>query len=142
MRVLFCTSDKIGARLIRAVTWSYWSHVAIVDGGMVVEAVWPRVRRVPMAEVLDTHPDWIIVDIPCPDDAAGIAWARSTVGAPYDLAGMIGLGLNRNWQDDAKWWCSENVTGAILAAGRKLFRDEAMHRITPQHLWMLYFNLL
>ena len=47
MKVLFCTSNKIGAVLIRGVTWSKWSHVAILLGdGTVVEAVYPKVRRV------------------------------------------------------------------------------------------------
>ena len=44
MRVLLCTTDKIGSRIIRAVTWSRWSHAAIIDGDEIIEAVWPRVR--------------------------------------------------------------------------------------------------
>ena len=32
MRVLFCTSKLPGAVLIRAITWSDWSHVALIDG--------------------------------------------------------------------------------------------------------------
>lgn len=140
VKILFCTSGKIGARLIRGVTWSFWSHVAIVDGDHVIEAVWPCVRRAPLADVIAAHPDFVVVDIPCPDDAAGIAWARSQIGAPYDLSGMVGLGINRDWQDDSKWWCSELTAAALRVAGRKLFRDDAMHRITPQHLWMLNFD--
>jgi hypothetical protein len=139
MRVLFCTSDKIGARAIRGVTWSDWSHVAIIDGDDVIEAVWPEVRCTLLAEVIASHSEHCIIDIPCPDDAAGIAWARAQIGAPYDLIGMLGLGLNRDWQDDTRWWCSEHATGALLAAGRQVFREGMMHRITPQHLWMLNF---
>jgi len=142
MRIMFCTSDKIGARLIRAVTWSSFSHVCILDGDEAIEAVWPRVRCVPISEVIWSHTRYAIVDITCPDDAAGIAWARAQIGKPYDLFGMIGLGLNHNWQDDAKWWCSEHLTGTVLAAGRQIFREGMMHRITPQHLWMLNFNEL
>ena len=38
MRVLLCTTDKIGSRIIRAVTWSRWSHAAIIDGDEIIEA--------------------------------------------------------------------------------------------------------
>jgi hypothetical protein len=137
MRVLFCTSDQIGARLIRAVTWSDWSHVAIIDGAEVIEAVWPAVRVRPLADVLATHPRHAIVDFHCPRDDLAIAWARAQVGKPYDLAGMLGLGLHRDWQDDSKWWCSEITLGAANQGGFTPFRAETLHRITPQHLWML-----
>ena len=49
MRVLFCTSKLPGAAIIRAVTWSDWSHVAIIDGEEVIEATWPAVRITPLA---------------------------------------------------------------------------------------------
>lgn len=136
MRVLFCTSDKIGASAIRAVTWSDWSHVALLlDDGTVIEAVWPSVRRVPLQEVLDKHPRWAIVEFP---DVGGYeARALSQIGKPYDLAGMLGLGINRDWQSDDKWWCSE-----FLAWLAERFRDATLHRVTPQHLWMLNFPVL
>lgn len=47
MRVLFCTSKLPGAVLIRAITWSDWSHVALIDGEEAIEATWPAVRVAP-----------------------------------------------------------------------------------------------
>lgn len=140
MKVLFCTSNNISSRLIRWVTWSSWSHVAIIDGDEVIEAVWPRVRVAPLADVLNSHTNYTVVNIPCPDEEAAISWALSQVGKPYDLFGMLGLGFNRDWQDDSKWWCSEFVTGGALNGRNQLFRDGLLHRINPQHLWMLNFN--
>ena len=68
MRALLCTTDKIGSRIIRAVTWSRWSHAAIIDGDEIIEAVWPRVRVSSLARALDTHPRWAVIDIPVADD--------------------------------------------------------------------------
>ena len=137
MRVLLCTTDKIGSRLIRAVTWSRWSHAAIIDGGEIIEAVWPRVRVSSLARAIETHPRWTVIDIPVTDESAAIAAARSQIGKPYDLWGVLGLGLKRQWQDDDAWWCSELIAWAAKQGGTDLFRPDALHRITPEHLWML-----
>lgn len=137
MRVLFCTSQLPGAVLIRGVTWSDWSHVALVDGDDAIEATWPVVRVVSLAEVIAAHSAHVIVDLPCRDPAAAIAAARAQAGKPYDLTALFGLLMHRDWQEDDRWFCSELVAWAFAQGGTPLFRPEAMHRITPQHLWML-----
>lgn len=136
--VLFATSDLVGARLIRAVTWSDWSHVALIDAGRgtVIEAVWPEVREMPLAAVIDRHPQHAVQGLPG-DAARVLECARRQLGRPYDLRGMLGLGLHRDWQDQSAWWCSELVAWSFAAAGSPLFRAAALHRVTPQHLWML-----
>jgi len=142
MRVLFCTSDSFTSRAIRAITWSSFSHVAIIDGAEVIEAVWPRVRVAPLVDVVEAHSRWAVVDFPCRDEAEAIAAVRSQIGKPYDLAGMLGLALNRDWQKDDKWWCSELAALAAKAGGNDIYREGVMHRITPQHLWMLNYPVV
>lgn len=137
MRVIFCTSRLPGAVIIRAVTWSEWSHVALVDGDEVIEATWPAVCVTPLAEVIAKHSAHIIVDLPCRSSAEIIQAARSQVGKGYDLTALFGLLARRDWQEPDKWFCSELVAWAFSQGGSPLFRPEAMHRITPQHLWML-----
>lgn len=137
MRVLFCTSNLPGAVLIRTVTWSDWSHVCIVDGEEVIEAAWPHVRVSKLADVIATHTLHCVVDIPCADPHAAIVWARSQIGKPYDLSGVLGLGLHRDWQDEGQWWCSEFVAAAFAQSGSPLFRPEALRRVVPQHIWMV-----
>jgi uncharacterized protein YycO len=141
VRVLFCTSDKIGARLIRLITWSKWSHVAIIDGAEVIEAVWPKVRVSRLEDILEKSTRWSIVEVPC-DNEKAIAAARSQIGKPYDLLGMLGLAFHRNWQDDSAWWCSEFAAWVVMHGGLKQFRDGAMHRITPEHKWMLNYPVV
>jgi len=137
MRVLFCTSKLPGAVLIRAVTWSQWSHVALVDGDEVIEATWPAVRVAPLAEVIAKHSAHVIVDLPCHSPAKVIKAARSQVGKPYDLTALFGLLVRRDWQEDDSWFCSELVAWAFAQGESPLYRPEATYRITPQHLWML-----
>ena len=137
MRVLFSTSKLPGAAVIRAVTWSDWSHVAIIDGEEVIEATWPAVRVSPLAGVLAKHSRNIIVDIPCQDPAAVLAALRSQVGKPYDLTALFGMLVRRDWQEPDAWFCSELVAWAFEQGGAPLFRPEALYRVTPQHLWMI-----
>lgn len=136
-RVLFCTSQQPGAIAIRGLTWSDWSHVALVDGEEVIEATWPTVCATPLDDVLAKHSLCVIVEFSDVDGAAIIQAARSQIGKPYDLAGILGIALHRDWQDQDKWFCSELVAWAFEKAGFPLFRAEALHRVVPQHLWML-----
>lgn len=137
MRVLFCTSKLPGAFLIRTITWSDWSHVALIDGEEAIEATWPAVRVAPLSEVIAKHSAFVVVDIPCDDPAAVIAAARSQVGKPYDLTALFGLLVRRDWQEPDRWFCSELVAWAFEQGGAPLFRPEALYRVTPQHLWMI-----
>lgn len=138
MRVLFCTSTLPGAVAIRALTWSRFSHVALIDGEEVIEAVWPRVRIASLADVIASHSQgYAIADLYCADPAAAIAAARAQIGKPYDLGALAGILFRRDWQAGSRWFCSELVAWAFAQGGSPLFRADALSRITPQHLWMI-----
>lgn len=137
MRILFCTSQKPGAIAIRGLTWSDWSHVAIIDGEEVIEAVWPKVRVSLLANVIARHTSYEVVEFPNVNDLAVIAAARAQLGKPYDLTGILGIALHRDWQEQDKWFCSELVAWSFDQAGFPLFRAGALNRVVPQHLWML-----
>lgn len=141
MNILFCKSSLIGSVLIRAVTWSKWSHVAVLaaDGDTVIEATWPKVRKTTYAKFCKQHPSHQMVSIDVPNEAAGYEWLLTQVGKRYDLSALFGFLFHRNWADDSKWFCSELVAEAIAKGGLTLFRDDAVSRVTPQHLWMLNY---
>ena len=44
-----------------------------------------------------------------------IAAARSQVGKPYDLWGVLGLGFKREWQDDESWATNPRTTKRLRA---------------------------
>lgn len=139
MKLIFARSNAPGSIAIRTVTWSRWSHVAVVlpDGINALEAVWPRVVVTPVQNIIDRHTAHSFAYIDCPDDAIGIEWGLTQRGKPYDLQGVLGLGLHRDWQKDDAWWCSELAAMTVVKAGNRLFRDGSMHRVTQEHLWMV-----
>lgn len=137
MKVLLCTSNLPGAAIIRWLTGSQWSHCALVQGDIAVEATWPRVRSVPVEEIMRKHTKNLVIDIPCKDDALAFYAALGQVGKPYDLTALIGWLSGRNWQETDSWFCSELVAYAFEQAGSPLFRDGTMSRVTPQNLWMV-----
>ena len=136
--LLFSTSLHPMSAVIRACTWSNWSHVAVIDGDEVIEATAPAgVRRFPVVQAIDHAKRGQIVELPCRDPGAVIAAAASQLGKPYDYTAVLGLGLKRDWQQDDSWFCSELVAWAFEQAGEPLFRAEILRRVTPEHLWML-----
>lgn len=147
VEILFTRRATIGSDLIRALTWSPFSHVDIivrkdrlapVREAFVIgaEAVAGVVRR-PLAERLATASRAAIMHIACEHSDEVEHAAASQLGKPYDWRGLLGLGVRRRWQDDDKWFCSELVAWAFEQAGHRLFRPDTHSRITPQHLWLL-----
>lgn len=137
LKVIFTCGKNIGSPLIRFLTWSPWSHVAILDGDYVVEASYPRVRRTPFKDYNKNHDPIEVCSFSCPDPQAAICFANQQVGKPYDFIALLGFLFHRNWADVRQWFCSELVACALEKGGRKLFRDELLTRVTPQHLWMI-----
>jgi len=136
--LLFSTTANPFSGLIRAFTWSSWSHVSIIDGDTVIEAAALHgVRRVPVLDAINRASRGEVVEFQCQDPERIIAAAASQIGKPYDYTALIGLGLRRDWQESDSWFCSELVAWAFQEAGEPIFRADAMHRVTPEHLWML-----
>lgn len=102
------------------------SHALIQDGEHFIDAhMLHGVRR--SKESLKGLTVVKVVEFSVPDAAAGIEWARSQVGKPYDWPGALGLGLapGRKWANPDKWFCYEFAAGAIVAAGRDAFASTA-----------------
>ncbi|MCK6396074.1 MAG: hypothetical protein L6Q67_20630 [Zoogloea sp.] len=138
MRIALCSSPRIGSLLIRAFTWSEYSHAAIIDGDHVIEAVWPRVRECALTEFARKHARIEFIDVPMPDEDAALSAARSQVGKGYDWRALLGIVLRaRRLAEKDRWFCSELVAWVAEQGGRPLFRGEVLRRVTPQHLWML-----
>ena len=134
IRLLFSTSHHPMSAVIRACTWSNWSHVALVAGPFAIEAVTTGVRKVPVLDAMDRAKRAAVVELPCRDPRAVIAAAESQLGKPYDFTAIVGLGLHRDWQEDDRWFCSELVAWAFEVAGAPLFRT-GYWRVTPQTIY-------
>lgn len=138
VRVVFTRSWMPGSLLIRAITWSRWSHCALVVGDEVIEsAMGAGVRRRSLRELLASSSAYSIVSLPVRDAEAVVAAAESQIGRRYDWAGAFGLALRHGWQDRRAWFCSELLAWAADEAGSPWFRRNRIGRVTPEHLWML-----
>jgi uncharacterized protein YycO len=137
LKLLFCTSNKPAAVAIRVATWSDWSHVAIIDGDEVIEAVWPHVRTAKLSDVIGSHSKHVIREYPCKDPQAAIDAARSQIGKPYDWSVFLGAMSRKDYSDDTNWFCSELGAWALEQGGSPVFRRDYFHRVYPQHLWMI-----
>lgn len=126
--------------LIRGFTWSKWAHVGFVlDDNSVIEAVWPKVRRVPFELAVSGYSAYTIVDFKGFDSKKVIEAAKMQIGKPYDLSGVLGIAMHRDWQKQDSWSCAELVSWCFQQSGKPIFRTEGLHKITPQHLWMLNY---
>lgn len=136
VRLVFCRRHAIGSVVLRALLWSQWSHVAIVDGDDVIEAAaFTGVRVRPLADLVAHSSQTQIIEIPARDPATVIAAARSQIGRPYDWRGVIGIGARRKWQSERAWFCSELVAWAFEQARDPLFRVKVW-RVTPRDIFM------
>lgn len=127
LQLFFGAGKSWRSRLIRLITWSRWSHVAIVDGGDVIEAAGGQgVRRTPMGLLKAKYgEDWEIREID-----GDIEKAREMIGREYDTSGLAGWFFRQLWEDPERWFCSE-----LVAYASDLYPDDTAYKITPEDLY-------
>lgn len=137
MKVILASSNNIGGILIRLFTFSKWNHSALYfeDENIVVDAIVKGGVRVrPYSTFAKLFPKHIIIDVDVPDYMSAKRFALAQVGKPYDWTAIISLVLQRKWDEEDSWFCSELVEATIKAGGRQRFRAE-VNKITPQQNW-------
>lgn len=123
--------------LIRAATWSKYSHVDLVlEPGLYFGAV-------PFKGVCKHHKNYStehLFELALPtNDEHSLdiqmkirRWILSQEGKHYDWSGIFGFATHRDWEEEDSWFCSE-----LMAAGINnffpMFNEEA-HRISPRDL--------
>lgn len=144
IRMMFTNSNTIGAALIRAVTWSDFSHVVtLIDNDTIIHADFHGVRIEPIIELQNRSKSWMIVEYVCKDSDAVINAMKTQLGKPYDFSGVFGIILRDiDLQDDSKWWCSELPVYGFEVANDPKFATTFATRITPQHWLMLPHKII
>lgn len=130
--VQFSQGKGILAKAIQIHTWSWTTHVGLVmPDGSILSSDFPR-----GVHVRPFHPgDYKRVEryeVPHADGKV-LEAALSQIGKPYDFMGALGIGLNRRWHDENKWFCSELVAWAFMQANTPLLGGNPA-RITPRDL--------
>lgn len=131
------SNNDLTSAVIRAATWSDWSHVecmwspdktlgAQLNGGV-------KIRNASETELNR----YMIGTIECTEQQLEdfALFLHNQLRKPYDLTGVIGLGLHRDWHQGDKWWCSELQCCALQHAGL-IPNDRLIHanRCTPGDL--------
>jgi hypothetical protein len=78
---------------------------------------------------------WCLVELEeeVEDFEAMVAIAKSKLGKPYDLSGIAGLSINRDWQENDRWFCSEDVADTLKRSGfKRLAGTTNVHTVYPQ----------
>lgn len=147
IRLIFSNSNKPLSPIIRAVTWSDYSHVGmLIDDTTVIESTLSHggVKLAPIDVFKQRASNWLLVELTVEvnDWGAILKAAYNELGKPYDFLGIAGIGFHRNWQEDDRWFCSELIPYICMKGGTDLFNHAFVHRVVPQHLLMLPSNVI
>jgi hypothetical protein len=142
MIAIHCRSNTPSSWLVRFFCWSPWSHLILLhpNGWDTYEAVWPRVKKSTLPEVLAVNGTCHAVDYECEDPEAAMEWCASQVGKPYDLFAVFGhvVRLVRRIQRGARaWFCTDFGAMAFEKGRSPKFRPSLVGRITPWDWWAL-----
>lgn len=131
IKVIYGRNNLPFSWLIRAFTWSRWSHCGIVDGDNVIEATAKRgVIVTPIAEFKSRYRNFAIAELPCREQDP-ISIARQQIGKKYDWSAVFSIVLRAGWDSDDKWFCAE-----LVAYSAGCCRADMVSRVTPEQLWM------
>jgi hypothetical protein len=129
--ILLNTTNAALSNAIKDVTKSNYNHAAIyVGNGKVVEAVGKGVREITLKEFLgDKDIVRVMVlrngNLTANQQDAVASFAKSKVGAKYNVGGLIGAAVkykphNFAYFDRADYFCSQLVAAAFSSAGAAL----------------------
>lgn len=126
MKVIFSRSHKPISFLIRAFTWSRWSHIGVIVDDYVIESI--ASKGVVKTSLEDFKKRYHCYEICTMTNESG--WqerAKSQLGKKYDWSAIFSLIVKSRKQDPNKWFCSE-----LAAHASGIFRQERVNRITPE----------
>lgn len=135
MKAVYAKNNTIGSWVIRLFTFSKWSHVAVlIDEFSIIDSTARYGVRVSDFSDFKSKHDYVIIDRELQDSEAALDFLFKQVGKKYDWSAIFGIILQRNWQEDDKWFCAELWEAASIQGGTRKFRDDP-YRITPQQSW-------
>ena len=144
MKLILCRNKSYPSKLIQKVTWSRWSHVGIVDGDVVIEAIGipplslilvllglkrnhislGGVVETPIKDFINRYKTHRVVYI-----EGSIEKARSCIGMEFDAWGILGIKVKRQIHCSNKMFCSKLVAYAAYE-----YRDRFIYTATVQKI--------
>ncbi len=133
IRARFITEAKLTSWLIRAFTWSRWSHVEFEwDNGTWLGARYKGgVKPRPADYCRPSREQIVEIAVTEGQHALWQEFCDAQIGKPYDLTALFGIVLHRDWTEPDSWFCSELYCAAMAAAGLLMLNTLHLNRITP-----------
>lgn len=133
IKLQFSAQNKIGSMLIRWRDWSDYSHVdTLLPDGSLLGA---RGDGIKIRDPYKISNKLILcIEVTEQQEKDYYAVLFEQLGKPYDYAGISGFIINRDWQEDDKWFCSELIMYCLMKANIKILNIEHLNRITPNHM--------
>ena len=131
--IIFARSNQIGSLAIRLFTWSRFSHVGIIDGDYVIEAVgFKGVIRTPIEEFKARYSYTEEAYFYCENVEHSLNLARAEIGRGYDWNAILGHIFRRRWDDTEAWVCSE-----LYAHSSEMVRYDRVSSFTPEDCYKI-----
>lgn len=125
IRLILATNEHPMSVMIRTEANSTYSHVAVIDGDVVIEANPVKgVVETPLKLFKRLYPVHEVITVNGSTDRA-----RERIGRAYDFEGLLAIGLNIDKYDKVqrpdKDFCSETVAHAMgLPNGHRMLPDD------------------
>ncbi len=125
----FSARDALGSRLIQARTGCWASHVEIeMPDGRCLGSRYPK-----GVDIYEPFADYARLErYGYAGSEAVINFVDSQRGKPYDRSAIFGFVLNRDWQEDDSWYCSEVIERGNVLAGCPLVSAAYAHVLWPR----------
>lgn len=125
--------------IVRILTWSNYSHVAIINPKTTwaIEADNREGVRYTLLSKFFSKSKPEIRRIPCSCPEKVVSTVISQVGKKYDWGFIFGWMTRRTWQKQDAWACSELVAWAFEHSGCPIITKSRVSRVTPEHLYMI-----
>lgn len=125
----FSARDTLGSRLIQTRTGCWASHVEIeLPDGNCLGSRYPR-----GVDIYEPFSDYARLERHGYEGSeAVINFVLSQRGKPYDRSAILGFVLNRDWQEDDSWYCSEVIERGNVLAGCPLVSSAYAHVLWPR----------
>lgn len=138
--VIFTRNHLPASYLIRAFDFGPYSHVAAIDGDMIIESAFSRggVKEDTLENLKKRSSAWYICKYPVKDREKALAAIRSQIGKPYDFTALFGIMIvNRNFQEPDSWFCSELIVYGLEKGGTTYFNPAIHSLVTPKMLFSI-----
>lgn len=132
IRLRFLDEHGIFPALIKFWSWAPVSHIEFVFDDGYLGADFPGGVQLKPFNYASPKKIWYGA-VNCSDEISKQveAFARSKIGEPYSLLGIIGFVIKHDFNKKGSFFCSDFVLAAFESAGYPLLDLEELDRVTP-----------